>query len=504
MSVSRHLVEGLHLYMGSGAPTMDLPTGRKIPKSNVERFKQKFGASGTYNYEGDSYKTAKPSDATSMNSSESRGAGSSHHWSTAGSSAEGRPRLSLGHYNRSSLTASGRFSQATSRQQAFHAQQIGMETGLGAMSTLPMLQMGSLEAKGKSISFGQRPRSGGHGAGHREGGGYGMNGSSFRGEEWGVKGEGEGKGRRGNVEGSKGALDARDDGLGQHVQEMDDAYVRYNEVEDHHGHTEGLDDHRLSRNVHDVNHADADQVDDHRLSRSSRADHPDDHRSSRMDHADHIDDHRFSRSSKVDHSDDHHRSSRISHHGDSKRTSLEHFDDHHNTRSSHYNDRGSSFGSTHGSMSFHLEGHNFGSHTSHDDFSEYRRHDSSDDFHPHHTTSLRTSQHHRVSRSQRPYYDDHHHRSVDVIAHDTTHHHHHSTDPIPLSDVPASEQPSYSDMSAGLTPTQALELHRLAQKVKMAVALVAMKNLERAMDENAVVREALFQHEADDEMEGFQ
>ncbi|KAJ3112546.1 hypothetical protein HDU96_004430 [Phlyctochytrium bullatum] len=73
---------------------------------------------------------------------------------------------------------------------------------------------------------------------------------------------------------------------------------------------------------------------------------------------------------------------------------------------------------------------------------------------------------------------------------------------VPLEDT--SEKPSYADLTEGVTPEQAKELNRLAQKVKLAMALVAMKHLERGMSENNVTREALFKHEADEEMNGFE
>ncbi|KAJ3101866.1 hypothetical protein HDU97_000979 [Phlyctochytrium planicorne] len=64
-----------------------------------------------------------------------------------------------------------------------------------------------------------------------------------------------------------------------------------------------------------------------------------------------------------------------------------------------------------------------------------------------------------------------------------------------------SEHPSYMDIASGLTPAQAVEAHKLAQRVKMAMALVAMRNLDRTMDED-IESNPVLQEEVKEELEG--
>ncbi|KAJ3218028.1 hypothetical protein HDU67_006728 [Dinochytrium kinnereticum] len=494
MSVSRHLVEGIHLQMGSFAP-LELPVGRGR-STNVERFRQKFGATGAITYDGDSWlgdRWGKAPDSVSQGASMGRGVMASPILGVGGGSGGGRMSLTNhGGSNRSSVTASGRFSQAIARQ-SLHQQQ---DTSGNA---LPSLQF-PMQAKGHGIHVGRRPRSG---AGHRGSGSREL-GDDDAEPDWNSVPSSKGKSNRVGRKGGKGGAAGARSGLSReylpdnHDQSMGNNGSGSNGTL--HGHEEHQD------HLHHDDH-------DERASKASRSSRNGSivQLGAKRRSSDNLEGEGASKRNSYyrGHEPDHHRASVASQNGDRVRSN-NHHDESESHRGAHRNSRYDNKSSHHGTHESVYQ--NSYSHSNVDLSST----SISEHHHRYHRSSKAThdSPDHSISSLQHSLEDFGTHRSADTVHESKNgHHQHHDTrahrsngeiyEAVEGGSMESvgSSQPSYMDVSVGLTPSQAVELHRLGQKVKMAMALVAMKNLERTMDEN-VVRDALFLREADEELEG--
>ncbi|KAJ3186768.1 hypothetical protein HK101_009632 [Irineochytrium annulatum] len=71
-------------------------------------------------------------------------------------------------------------------------------------------------------------------------------------------------------------------------------------------------------------------------------------------------------------------------------------------------------------------------------------------------------------------------------------------DPNAVPINPVTKEPWDIDVSSAMTPLQAMELHAMAKKVKMGLAMVAMRQLERSMDEEGYSKSFMDQEDKEE------